>query len=143
MVSNSSSITADDVIQILAILANEEKLQVTVTESLKGGAIAGIACFVGGLLGGSKGLAIGAAIGGIGAAVFTHGKFESVGSVLQNMSKDDKEKLFEKSCQVFAKFSIKDIIKLQEMITDTDLRQELLGTVVKHVEEQLHMEITH
>ena len=49
----------DDVLQLLAELADDDDLKVTVTESLKGGLITGLTAVVGGMLLGPPGLAIG------------------------------------------------------------------------------------
>lgn len=49
----------NDVMAVLCQLADEENLRVTVTEALKGGAIAGAGAFVGALLGGPVGMAAG------------------------------------------------------------------------------------
>jgi len=49
----------DDVLQLLAELADDDGLKVTVTESLKGGLITGLTAVVGGMLMGPAGLAIG------------------------------------------------------------------------------------
>ena len=53
------SIAVDDVIDVLSLLAKEERLQVTVTESLKGGLITGAASVIGALLGGPRGIFLG------------------------------------------------------------------------------------
>lgn len=49
----------DDVLQLLAQLADDTELRVTVKESLKGGVITGAAAVIGGVLLGPPGLAIG------------------------------------------------------------------------------------
>ena len=57
------------------------KLQVTVKESLKGGAIAGICTMAGGVVGGPAGLAVGGAMGGCLAAYLAQDKFLPVSTV--------------------------------------------------------------
>ena len=46
-------------VEVLCILCDEDKLKVTLKESLKGGAIAGVSTIIGGMLGGPIGLAVG------------------------------------------------------------------------------------
>ena len=52
-------ISAEELVRLLAILAEEENLKVTVKESLKGGAMAGAGAVLGGMCGGPVGLALG------------------------------------------------------------------------------------
>ena len=48
-----------DVMELLSLLADEEKLKVTVTGALRGGLITGASATVGGLLAGPIGMAAG------------------------------------------------------------------------------------
>ena len=52
-------VTAEELVRLLAILAEEENLKVTVKETLKGGAMAGAGAVIGGMCGGPVGLAVG------------------------------------------------------------------------------------
>lgn len=52
-------VTAEELVRVLAMLAEEEKLRVAVKESLKGGAMAGTGAVIGGFMGGPVGIAIG------------------------------------------------------------------------------------
>ena len=52
-------VEVDDVLQLLALLADETQLKVTVKGSLKGGALVGVTAVIGGVLLGPPGLAIG------------------------------------------------------------------------------------
>jgi hypothetical protein len=56
-------ISPDDLVDVLAKLAKDDNLQVSVKQSVKGGVIAGTGATVGGLLGGPIGIAVGATIG--------------------------------------------------------------------------------
>ena len=73
--------TEDQIIELCSLLASEENLQVTVKESLKGGAIAGICTVAGGVVGGPAGLAVGGAMGGCLAAYLAQDKFLPVSTV--------------------------------------------------------------
>lgn len=56
-------ISPDDLVDVLAKLAQDENLQVSVKQSCKGGVMAGTGATVRGLLGGPVGIAVGATIG--------------------------------------------------------------------------------
>ena len=56
-------ISPDDLVDVLAKLAKDDNLRVSVAQSAKGGVIAGTGAAVGGLLGGPIGIAVGATVG--------------------------------------------------------------------------------
>ena len=56
-------ISPDDLVDVLAKIAKDDNLQVSVKQSVKGGVIAGTGATVGGLLGGPIGIAVGATLG--------------------------------------------------------------------------------
>lgn len=140
MMSKGDGLQVDDVIQLLSLLADDAKLRVTVKESLKGGLLAGAGALLGGLIGGKTGLLLGGIAGAFGAMAVTD-DFESVGSILINMDRISKEKLFAKVQECFNKASIDDIGKLNEAIKDPDMKAKLLKVVIDHVESQLEMNI--
>lgn len=55
----------------IAVLADNENMRVTLKQSGKGGLIAGICCFIGGVVGGPIGLALGGTVGGLTAYKMT------------------------------------------------------------------------
>jgi len=128
---------------VLMVLAQEEKLQVTVTESLKGGVVTGVATTVGGLLGGPPGFLIGAGLGSVAAYFSSSGKFQSVAEILSNMDAENKGILFSESLKIFKTLSIQDLADLQKALGDSEPRMQLIKMIVDHVEGKLHMEITH
>lgn len=67
--------------------------------------------------------------------------FQSVGSILINMDRTSKEKLFAKAQECFNKASIDDIGKLNAAIKDPDMKTKLLKVVIDHVENQLEMHV--
>lgn len=63
-----------ELMDAVAILADEHEMKATVTNSGKGAMICAGACFVGGILLGPIGLAIGGTAGGVTAAMMSKGK---------------------------------------------------------------------
>lgn len=61
-----------ELMNALAILADNEELKVTLKQSGKGGLICGAMCMIGGILAGPPGLLVGGALGSV--AAFAHGK---------------------------------------------------------------------
>lgn len=68
-------VDVEEFLQGLAILADNHNLRVTLKQSGKGAAVCGAMCFIGGLLGGPPGLAIGGTLGGITAYRMSNSMF--------------------------------------------------------------------
>lgn len=66
-------IATGEMIKALAVLADRNDVRVSVKQSAKGAIIAGTCCFIGGVLLGPAGLAIGGAAGGVTAYKMTQG----------------------------------------------------------------------
>jgi hypothetical protein len=76
----------NDIVSVITTLADENNIQVSVKETLKGGFIAGTSCTLGGLLLGPPGLAIGGTVGGGLAYCLTKDKFKPMSQVILQMS---------------------------------------------------------
>ncbi|KAI0234732.1 hypothetical protein LSAT2_014946 [Lamellibrachia satsuma] len=138
----SMPLDVDDVLQLLAQLADDTELRVTVKESLKGGVITGAAAVIGGVLLGPPGLAIGGALGGTAAAYSAHGKFESVGSVIRRMDDEKRKMLFERAVIIFRKFSVTDIVTLNALMAgEMAFRSDLIGVVIEHLHDNLSLDV--
>ena len=84
----------------------------------------------------------GGALGGAVATYATWGKFKSVGQVIMDMDKGQKQILYDTAMVILKKASIDDIVTLNAMMAgDLVLKKQLLDTVVHHVKNQLHMEL--
>lgn len=68
-------VATGELIKAIAVLADREDVRVSVKQSAKGAIVAGTCCFIGGILLGPPGLAIGGVAGGITAYKMTKGKF--------------------------------------------------------------------
>lgn len=84
----------------------------------------------------------GGALGGAVATYSSWGKFKSVGQVLLDMDKEQKQILYDSSMIILKKASINDMATLNAMLAgDLVLKKQLLDRVVDHVKDQLHMEL--
>lgn len=64
-----------DLMNGLAILTDDHNMRVTITQSSKGALLCGAACFVGGVVAGPIGMAVGGTIGGLKAWHMSRGTF--------------------------------------------------------------------
>ena len=87
-------ISYTSVMEMLAVLCEERKMMVAVTESGKGALLTGGVAGLGGLLLGPLGLALGGAVGGCLAAWHAQGKFKPLMEViLVDMKQDQRDKM--------------------------------------------------
>ncbi|KAK8407659.1 hypothetical protein O3P69_002306 [Scylla paramamosain] len=87
-----------DVLNLVIEVCREEKLRVCLSESLKGGLIAGTTAAVGGLLGGARGLALGGAVGGLVAAYMADDDYKSaVQIIMDDLTPEQRDKLYTQS----------------------------------------------
>jgi len=135
--------TEDRLIELCSLLATEENLQVTVKESVKGGAIAGICTMAGGVVGGPAGLAVGGAFGGCLAAYLAQDKFLPVSAVIQKMPREKQRILAHNVQELVSSLTAEDAVALMALVAgDALLRQQLLRAIVRTVEQQANVRVS-
>jgi len=136
-------IRTDEIVNIISKLSDESGLKVTVTESVKGGVIAGAACTIGGVLLGPPGLAIGGAIGGCLAYVLGNGKFRPVSDVIKHdMRPEDRQELVRSVERITADLDAADAMHLLVLIQgNAALKGRVVTEVTNFFQNQLNMAI--
>ncbi|XP_071959636.1 protein C19orf12 homolog isoform X2 [Antedon mediterranea] len=135
-------VSADELIRLLSVLAEEENLRVTVKETMKAGVMAGTGATIGGLMGGPLGIAVGGTCGSLVAAYMTNGKFKSVPQILQEMSPEQKERLYNHYQIIFQGLDYNDVFELQKLISgDTDVRGRVVEGLTNYLQNELNMSI--
>ncbi|XP_072013868.1 uncharacterized protein [Amphiura filiformis] len=121
-------VTAEELVRLLAILAEEENLRVTVKETLKGGAMAGAGAVIGGMCGGPVGLAVGGAVGGACAAYMSR-KIQICAEILFEMEPKKRELLYEHFKSIITGIDAHDVTSLGRLIAGDPLirGQALMG----------------
>lgn len=85
---------------------------------------------------------LGGALGGAFAAYSASGKFKSVGEILLEMDEEKKQLLYTKATAIINNVGPQDIVALTAFVVGNPaIKQQLMGTVVDHVHNQLKMEI--
>ncbi|GFY38612.1 uncharacterized protein TNIN_387341 [Trichonephila inaurata madagascariensis] len=140
MVNSIMPISTSDVIDLLCTLAEEERLRVTLSESLKGGVIAGVGAVVGGLLLGPMGFPIGGAVGGGVAAVSCGTRFQPVSQVIATMSQERRERLANKIRNIMNKIDVTDVVVFTALISgDFSVRNRVIGALVDYLRHEMSM----
>ena len=133
----------DMIIELCLILVGEENLQVTVKESLIGGAIAGVCTMVGGVVGGPTGLAVGGAFGGCLAAYLAQDKFLPMSTVIREMTPEKRQVLANNVQELVASIGAEDVATIMRLLAgDVVLRQRILSKIVQTVENLANVRVS-
>ncbi|EDW06215.1 protein C19orf12 homolog [Drosophila mojavensis] len=132
-----------ELMEAIAIIADERNIRVAVKQSGKGTAICAACCFAGGLLMGPVGLAVGGAAGGIAAYKLTSGTFRPLGEVILNDLTDaQREQLVQHVTTAVADVRPTDLVMLLPLITqNASIQQAVLNTIMSFVTNELRMQI--
>ncbi|XP_064540266.1 protein C19orf12 homolog [Drosophila montana] len=132
-----------ELMEAIAIVADERNIRVAVKQSAKGTAICAACCFAGGLLMGPVGLAVGGAAGGIAAYKVTSGTFKPLGEVILNDLTDmQREQLVQHVTKAIAEVHPTDLVMLLPLITqNASVQQAVLSTIMSFVTNELRMQI--
>ncbi|XP_058467010.1 protein C19orf12 homolog [Malaya genurostris] len=132
-----------ELMEAVGMLTDQRNVRVTIKSSAKGAMVCGTTCFIGGLLGGPVGLAVGGTIGAIGAGMMSKGKFRSVNEIImQEMSDREREQLKERILKALSQFHPTDMAVLLPLIMgNAAAQQAILSTVISFVTNEMKMQI--
>ncbi len=134
----------NDILTVVSTLGDEEGIGVTVTQSAKGGLIAGVCCTLGGVLGGPPGLAVGGALGGCVAAYVSRGKFKPVSEVMAELPEEKKRQLAEAVRRIVAGFDAADAVELLALVQGNALlKAKIAQEMVTFLGSQLDVPVIH
>ena len=132
-----------DLQRVLAILADEDQLKVTVKSSVYGGLLAGVMTTVGGLLGGPPGMLVGGALGGA-MAYKTAGDFKPVSQVIKDINAHDRQLLYDSMKEIIDNLSFDDYLTVLSFLSvgpGLIVRQELVDKMVEFLASQLQLQV--
>ncbi|EDV95453.1 protein C19orf12 homolog [Drosophila grimshawi] len=132
-----------ELMEAIAIIADERNIQVAMKQTGKGTAICAACCFAGGMLMGPVGLAVGGAAGGIAAYKMTSGTFKPLGEVILNDLTDrQRESLVQHVTNAIAEIHPTDVVLLLPLIAkNASIQQAILNTIMSFVSNELRMQI--
>ena len=136
-------VSVTDLQRVMAILADEDQLKVTVKSSAYGGVIAGITTTVGGLLAGPPGLLVGGAVGGA-LAYSTAGNFKPASQVIRGMNAHDRQLLYDNVRDIIDNLAFDDYLALMAFLSGGPgllIRQQLMDRMVSFLREQMRLQM--
>ena len=135
-------VSAFDLQRVMAILADEDELKVTVNNSVRGTAVVGSTTLVGALLFGPPGFLIGGTVGGL-LAYYITGNFKPVSAVIKDMSAEEKQLLYDTIRDIINNLDIDDYLTLIAFLRGPGLlvRQQLMASMIAFLRDQMHLQM--
>ncbi|NWI19995.1 CS012 protein, partial [Crypturellus soui] len=135
-------IRADDVMQLFCHLSQEKGMTAAVKHSGRGALLAGATAFIGGLVGGPPGIAVGGAFGGLLGAWMTTGQFRPVPQILLELPPDEQQKLYDEALVILRSLDWTDVAQLTALVMgNAAIQQKLLAVLVNYLTKELRAEI--
>ncbi|NXD14609.1 CS012 protein, partial [Nothocercus nigrocapillus] len=135
-------IRADDVMQLFCHLSQEKGMKAAVKHSGRGALLAGATAFIGGLVGGPPGIAVGGAFGGLLGAWMTTGQFRPVPQILLELPPAEQQKLYDEALVILRSLDWTDVAQLTALVMgNAAVQQKLLGVLVNYLTKELRAEI--
>ncbi|XP_078106816.1 protein C19orf12 homolog [Sander vitreus] len=132
----------DDVMRLCCELSAHDQIKVAVKSSTKGAVVTGGTAFVGGLLGGPPGIAVGGAVGGLLGCWLTSGQFRPLPQILMEMPPAQQQKLYDHIQTILGNLSWMDAAQLIALVMgNATLQQQVTAALVSYVTQELKAEV--
>ncbi|NWI97752.1 CS012 protein, partial [Pitta sordida] len=135
-------VPVNEVMQLLCRVSEAKGMRAAVTHSGRGALLAGATAFLGGLVGGPPGIAVGGACGGLLGAWLTSGQFKPVPQILLELPPTEQKKLYDEAVNVIRHLDWTDVIQLTALVmSNAALQQKLTAVVVNYLSQELRAQI--
>ncbi|XP_067854058.1 protein C19orf12 homolog isoform X2 [Heptranchias perlo] len=134
----------DDVMYLVCHISEVEKLEIAVKSSAKGGLLACVAAFIGGLFGGPLGIAVGGVAGGLLGAWMTTGQFKPFPQIIMELTPNQQLKLSNDVHNIVRHLDWTDAVHLISLVMgNATLKQQVLSAIKLFVSGQLNAQVRH
>ncbi|XP_065519246.1 protein C19orf12-like [Lathamus discolor] len=131
-------INVDDVMQLFCHLSQEKGMRAAVKHSGRGALLAGATAFIGGLMGGPPGIAVGGAFGGLLGAWMTSGRFRPVPQILQELPPAEQQTLYNEAVVILRHLDWTDVAQLTALVMgNASLQQKLIAVLINYLSKEL------
>ncbi|XP_069724287.1 protein C19orf12 homolog [Phaenicophaeus curvirostris] len=135
-------VNVDDVMQLFCHLSQEKGMKAAFKHSGRGALLAGATAFLGGLVGGPPGIAVGGAFGGLLGAWMTTGQFKPVPQILAELPPAEQQKLYDEAIVILRRLDWTDVAHLTALVmSNASLQQQLTGVLINYLSKELRAEI--
>ncbi|XP_074618988.1 protein C19orf12 homolog [Acropora palmata] len=129
--------------RVLAILADEDQLKVSVKSAGYGGVVAGVTTTIGGLIAGPAGLLVGGALGGV-LAYANAEDFKPVSQVVKEMNAHERQLLYDATRDIVDNLAIDDYAALLAFLNGGSgvlIRQQLMDRMGAFLRDQMRLQM--
>ncbi|XP_051918762.1 protein C19orf12 homolog [Hippocampus zosterae] len=132
----------DDVMRLCCDISSHEQIKVAVKGSAKGALMAGGGAFVGGLVGGPPGIAVGGVVCSLLAAWMSSGQFRPLAQILAELPPAQRDQLCRDVSAVLAGLNWTDAAQLVALVTgNATLQQRVLAALLNYVTRELGAQV--
>ncbi|XP_034415080.1 protein C19orf12 homolog [Cyclopterus lumpus] len=132
----------DDVMRLCCELSAHDQIKVAVKNSTKGAMVAGGTAFVGALLGGPPGIAVGGAVGGLLGCWLTSGQFRPLPQILMELPPTQRQKLYDQVAAILNNLDWTDAAQLIALVMgNATLQQQVTAVLLNYVTKELQAEV--
>ncbi|CAL9701275.1 unnamed protein product [Knipowitschia caucasica] len=134
----------DDVMRLCCELSAHDQIKVAVKNSTKGALMAGGSAFVGGLLAGPPGIAVGGAVGGLLGSWMTSGQFRPLPQILMELPPAQRDRLYQDVVAVLSNLDWTDAAQLIALVMgNATLQQQVTAAILNYVTKELKAEVSY
>ncbi|KFQ21132.1 PREDICTED: protein C19orf12 homolog [Merops nubicus] len=135
-------INFDDVMRLLCHLAQVKGMKAAVRHSGRGALLAGATAFIGGLMGGPPGIAVGGAFGGLLGAWMASGQFRPVPDILMELPPAERQRLCREASAILRQLHWADAAMLIPLVMNNPaVQQSLSAVLIKFFSQGLNAKI--
>ena len=136
------SVSPEDFVSFLSLLASEKDIRVMVHHDAKGGILTGTSATVGGICGGPMGVVIGGLFGGTVAAITCKSTQEDVATILTHLKKEQRVNLFKAFADILCELNPKSYTELCSAVErNPDMKQMIVRKLKIYIRQAWKVEI--
>ncbi|XP_047565707.1 protein C19orf12 homolog [Lutra lutra] len=136
------SILVEDVMTLLCSISEETKMKAALKHSGTSALVTGAGAFIGGLVGGPPGLAVGGTVGNILHISRTRGQLKPIPEIIKELKPAEQQKLYNEAITILGDLKCMDPKELtKHVMSNENLKQQLLVMLENYITKQLQAEV--